>query len=84
MSSSPILPGVKCFDFISAASERKGVHQFRAAAVVQGQGKRSAGVARRGLLGPAHLVLDLCGQFVGAPDVFHAHVVVHHALEIGF
>ena len=37
----------------------------------------------RGLLGPAHLVLNLGGQLVGAADVLDADVVVHHALEVG-
>ncbi len=60
----------------------EGVHHLRAAAVVQRQRQRGAGIARRGLLGPAHLVLHFGRQLVRAADVADAHVVVHHALHI--
>ena len=60
----------------------KSIHQLRPAAVVQRQRQRGAGVARRGLFDPAHLVLHFVRQIVRAPDVPHAHVVVHHALQI--
>ena len=60
----------------------EGVDHLRAAAVVEGQGEGGAGVARGGVGGPGHLVLDVGGEVVGAADVADADVVVHHALQV--
>ena len=83
MSSSVMRSGLNVLVLHLRRQRAEGVHQLRAAAVVQGQGERGAGVARRGFLGPAHLVLHLGGQLVGAPDIADADVVVHHALHVG-
>ena len=82
MSSSVMRSGLMCLSFDFGSQSAEGVHQLRAAAVIQGQGKGGAGVAGGGVLGPAHLVLHLGRQFVGAADVLHAHIVVHHALHV--
>ena len=62
----------------------EGIDHLRPRAVVQGEGEGGAGVAGRHFLGPAHLVLHLGGQLVGAADVADADVVVHHALDVVF
>ena len=69
--------------FDHAGDERAaGVDDLCAAAVVECEGKRGAGVFR-GLLGrPLHGVLDLLGEPAGLADVAHAHVVVVHALDV--
>ena len=83
MSSSVMRSGAMCFCAHLGGKAAEGVDQLGASAVVEGKGKSGAGVAGGGFLGPAHLVLHLRRQLVDATDVAHAHVVVHHALEVG-
>ncbi len=82
MSSSEMWAG-EVFLLHLGGQAAEGVDQLGAATVVEGQGESGSSVGCRGLFGPAHLFLNLGGQLVGAADVLHADVVVHHALEVG-
>ena len=59
-----------------------GVDDLGAGAVVEREGEGGAGVAGGGLGGPLHGVLNFARQFLDAADVFHADVVVVHALDV--
>ena len=82
MSSSVMRSGAEVLALHLGGQRAEGVHHLGAAAVVERQGERGAGVARGGLGGPVHLVLHFGRQLVGAPDVADADVVVHHALHV--
>ena len=74
--------GARCLLLHLPGQRAAGIHQLRARPVVQRQRERRAGVARRCLLRPLHLVLHFARQFVHAADVADAHIVVHHALHV--
>ena len=72
-----------CASAIRLGEDRAGgVDDLRARAVVEGEREGGAGVARGGLGRPLHGVLHFAGQLVDAADVFHADVVVVHALDV--
>ena len=62
----------------------KCVHQFGARAVVKRQGQHHAGIARRRIPRPCHLLLHRRRQLVLASDVFQANVVLVEGGDFGF